>query len=118
MVDFLVNLVAGRKALWISFWLVGVPLLFAWDLSLGCTFAECTRPSPVWEGLVLAAGLLTTLAVPFAGLAIWRSAARYRGPLAWRVGARAFGLMLAVAGCLVLSVGAYGGLHWLLVNEL
>jgi len=68
---------AGDIALWCAFWLIGLPLAVIWNVSGLCTVVGCGIQEPSFGGFLLALFTLSSIAMPFASVAIWRSASRY-----------------------------------------
>jgi len=106
---FLARLATGEVALWCAFWLIGTPLAVVWDVSGTCTVVGCGIQEPWFGALLLLLFTLSTIAIPFVSIAIWRSASRYRRQSWWqkfaaygaKLGAAVSG-SLAVVGLLVL----------------
>ena len=95
---FLARLAAGDIALWCTFWLIGAPLAVVWDVSGGCTIVGCGIEDPFIAGFLLLLFTLSSVAIAFASVAIWRSSSRYPREVWWQ-GLLAFGAKL----CAVLS---------------
>lgn len=74
---FLKRLATGQVALWCTFWLIGIPLALLWDVSGGCTIVGCGIQDPTVGGLLLGLFAVSTIAIPFVSLAIWRSSSNY-----------------------------------------
>ena len=74
---FLARLAAGNVALWCVFWLIGMPLAVIWHASGVCTVVGCGIQEPSFGALLLALFTLSSIAIPFVSVAIWRSASRY-----------------------------------------
>ncbi len=98
---FLARLAAGDVALWFVFWLIGIPLVLVWDVSGGCTAVGCGIQEPLIEGFLLLLFTLSSVAIPFVSLAIWRSSSKYPRETKWQmllaIGAK---LCAAVSGTL------------------
>lgn len=118
---FLSRLAAGNVALWCAFWLIGTPLVVVWDVSGICTVVGCGIQEAWIEAVLLALFTLSTLATPFAAVAIWRSASNYPRGTWWHTllayGAKlcaAISGTLAVVGLLVIlymvAIFAYAAL--------
>jgi hypothetical protein len=82
---FLGRLIAGDIALWRAFWLIGIPLALVWDLSGACTILGCGIEAPFVSGFLLLLFVLSSVAVAFASVAIWRSASKYPRVTWWQV---------------------------------
>jgi hypothetical protein len=74
---FLARLRSGQITLWCAFWLIGTPLVLLWDVSGGCTVAGCGIQDPIIDGFLLVLFTVTSIAIPFVSVAIWRSASKY-----------------------------------------
>jgi len=74
---FLARLATGQIALWCTFWLIGTPLALVWDASGACMVTGCGIAEPLIAGFVIALFTLASVAIPFAAVAIWRSASNY-----------------------------------------
>ncbi len=111
--NYLVTLLTGRQPLWLTFWLVGIPVFIAWDISSGCMLGGvCTLPMPMSDLILAAFGMITSLVLPFASFAIWRSATRYSGPRLWKIGAKAWALMWGICSFVFLLATTYGLFHY------
>ncbi len=86
---FLRRLATGEVALWRTFWLLGTPLALLWDVTGICMVLGIGVEQPILTGLIIALFSLASLTIPFAALAIWRSASNYpreawwHTPVAW-----------------------------------
>jgi hypothetical protein len=80
----LAKLASGDIALWFTFWLVGTPLALVWDVSGGCMVAGCGIGEPVIAGFFIVLFTLSSLAVVFASVAIWRSSSKYPREVWWQ----------------------------------
>jgi len=105
----LARLATGQIALWCIFWLIGTPLVLLWDVSGLCTVVGCGIQQPVVEALLLALFAVTSVTIPFASVAVWRSASKYPRQVWWQtalaIGAKLcalFSALLAAIGLLVL----------------
>ena len=74
---FLRKLAKGDVALWRAFWLLGIPLALIWDLSGTCTAVGCGIQDPMGGLFLMVLFTLTSIGIPFAAVAIWRSASNY-----------------------------------------
>jgi hypothetical protein len=111
---FLRRLGAGHVALWCTFWLIGIPLALLWDTSGVCTVVGCGIQDPTVGGLLLGLFALSSIAIPFVSLAIWRSSSKYPQETWWHTflafGAKLCALfsgLLALIGLAVLLYIAY-----------
>jgi hypothetical protein len=93
---FLRRLAAGDIALWCAFWLMGTPLALLWDVSGGCTVVGCGIEDPLIGAFLLVLFTLSSIALPFVSVAIWRSSSKYPREL-WRQKLLAFGAKLCAA---------------------
>ena len=105
---FLARLATGQIALWCTFWLIGTPLVLLWDASGLCTAVGCGIQQPIIAGFLLILFTLTSMAIPFVSVAIWRSASGYQRAGRWQallaIAAKlcaAFSALLATIGLLV-----------------
>jgi hypothetical protein len=106
--SFLARLASGQVALWCAFWLIGIPLALLWDASGACSVVGCGIQEPIIGGFLLVLFTLTSMAIPFVSVAIWRSASKYPREARWHtllaIGAKscaAFSALLATIGLLV-----------------
>jgi hypothetical protein len=111
---FLARLAAGQIALWCAFWLIGIPLVLLWDMSGVCTAAGCGIQEPIIEIFLLVLFTLTSMAIPFVSVVIWRSASNYPREAPWQtllaIGAKlcaVFSALLATIGLLVVLYMAF-----------
>jgi hypothetical protein len=74
---FLKKLMTGQVALWCTFWLIGIPLALIWDVSGVCTVVGCGIEEPTAGAILLALFALSSIAIPFVSVGIWRSASKY-----------------------------------------
>ena len=119
---FLRKLFAGRVSLWITFWLVGIPVAAVWDVSGGCIFAECGISSlgPLLNLFIvrflMALFALSNVGVAFVSVAIWRSASRHRRAV-WletllALSAKVYAVLTGVTAFAVLIAIVYSILHY------
>lgn len=102
---FLARLATGQIALWCIFWLIGTPLVLLWDASGLCTVVGCGIQAPAIEGFLLVLFTLTSVAIPFVSVAVWRSATKYPRQV-WRQTVLAIGAKLcAVFSALLAAIG-------------
>jgi hypothetical protein len=107
---FLVRLATGDVALWRTFWLIGTPLAVVWDITGLSMLTGFGVGEPLVATLIIAVFTLSSAAIPFVGVGIWRSASRYpreawwKHLLAWsaKLSAVVSGLAAAVSFCVVL----------------
>lgn len=95
---FLKKLMTGQVALWCTFWLVGIPLALVWDVSGVCTVVGCGIQDTTVAAILLALFAFSSIAIPFASFAIWRSSSKY-AQKTWRHTV----LALAAKLCAVMS---------------
>ena len=81
---FLARLVAGDIALWRTFWLIGTPLAAVWHFSGGCMIAGCGIGEPFIAVFLIALFTLSSMAIAFVSVAIWRSSSRYPREARWQ----------------------------------
>ena len=82
--SFLARLATGQIALWCVFWLIGFPLSLVWDASGGCMVTGCGIQEPWIVTFVIALFLLSSFAIVFVSVAIWRSASNYPREAWWQ----------------------------------
>jgi hypothetical protein len=81
---FLARLATGHIALWCAFWLIGIPLALVWDASGACMVAGCGVQEPLIAGIIIALFTLSSAALPFVAVAIWRSSSNYPRERWWQ----------------------------------
>jgi len=74
---FLKKLMTGQIALWCIFWLIGTPLTLVWYLGGACTVVGCGIQDTTVAAILLALFALSTIAIPFVSIGLWRSASKY-----------------------------------------
>ena len=74
---FLKKLMTGQIALWCVFWLIGTPLTLVWYLGGVCTVVGCGIQDTTVAAILLALFALSTIAIPFVSIGLWRSASKY-----------------------------------------
>jgi hypothetical protein len=74
---FLKKLMSGQVALWCTFWLIGIPLALLWDVSGVCTVVGCGVQDTTVAAILLALFALSSIAIPFVSVGLWRSASKY-----------------------------------------
>ena len=108
---FLTRLSTGQIALWCIFWLIGTPLVLLWDVSGICTVVGCGIQTPTIEGFLLVLFTLTSVAIPFVSVAIWRSASKYPRQVWWQtvlaIGAKLSAVFSALLAAIGLAVILY-----------
>jgi hypothetical protein len=109
--NFLAKLVTGNIALWRTFWLIGVPLALIWDVTGACMVLGFGVGEPSIAGCIIALFALASATIPFASVAIWRSASNYPREVWWH-GLLAIGAKLcAVFSGLVAALSVLGLLY-------
>ncbi len=119
---FIINLFAGRVALWITFWLIGIPLAAVWDVSGGCILAGCgmqslgPRVDLLIAGLLIVLFTLSSVGVAFVSVAIWRSASKPRRAVWWErllaLSTKVYAVLTGATAFVVLLAILYGLLHY------
>jgi hypothetical protein len=74
---FLKKLMTGQIALWCVFWLIGTPLTLVWYLGGVCTVVGCGIQDTTVAAILLVLFALSTIAIPFVSIGLWRSASKY-----------------------------------------
>jgi len=74
---FLKTLMTGQITLWCVFWLIGTPLTLVWYLGGVCTVVGCGIQDTTVAAILLALFALSTIAIPFVSIGLWRSASKY-----------------------------------------
>jgi hypothetical protein len=74
---FLRRLAKGQVALWCVFWLIGTPLVLIWYLGGVCTVVGCGIGDTTVAAILLALFALSSIAIPFVSIGLWRSASKY-----------------------------------------
>ncbi len=101
---FLTRLATGQIALWRTFWLIGTPLALVWDVTGICMVFGFGVGDLFLAGSIIALFSLASLSLPFAAVAIWRSASNYPRETWWHTP-----LAIGAKLCAVFS-GTVGGL--------
>ena len=108
---FLARLATGDVALWCVFWLIGTPLALVWDFSGGCMLAGCGVGEPYIAGFLIALFMLSSLALVFIAVAIWRSSSKYPREAWWQsllaIGAKLCAMLSAFAATVSFLIVAY-----------
>lgn len=81
---FLARLATGQIALWCVFWVIGTPLSLVWDVSGGCMVVGCGVQEPLIAGFLIVLFTLSSIAMVFVSVAIWRSASNYPREAWWQ----------------------------------
>lgn len=81
---FLARLATGQIALWCVFWLIGTPLSLVWDVSGGCMVVGCGVQEPLIAGFLIVLFTLSSIAMVFVSVAIWRSASNHPREAWWQ----------------------------------
>lgn len=81
---FLARLATGDIALWRTFWLIGTPLALVWDLSGLSMLTGYGVGEPFIAGFIIVLFTLSSAAIPFIAVAIWRSSSRYPRKAWWQ----------------------------------
>ena len=81
---FLARLATGEIALWCAFWLIGTPLAILWDLSGGCMLLGCGVGAPYVAIFLILLFTLSSVALVFAAVVIWRSSSKYPRAAWWQ----------------------------------
>jgi hypothetical protein len=103
--NVLARLATGQIALWCIFWLIGTPLVLLWDVSGLCTVVGCGIQEPTIEAFLLATFALTSIAIPFASVAVWRSASKYPRQIWWQTALAIGAKLCAVFSALLAAIG-------------
>ncbi len=106
---FVARLATGDIALWRTFWLIGTPLALVWDLSGLGMLAGYGVEQPFIAGFIVALFTLSSAALPFVAVAVWRSASQYPREVWWQ-----WPLAIGAKLCAALS-GLAAGLSFLTV---
>ena len=108
---FLARLVTGDITLWCTFWLIGLPLALLWDASGGCMVIGCGIGRPWIAGSFIGLFTLSSIAVVFVSVAIWRSSSKYPREAWWQgllaVLAKLCAVVSGFAAALSLLAGSY-----------
>ena len=118
---FLTKLVSGRVALWVTFWLIGIPLAIVWDVTGGCILVGCGMQSVgpridlFIARLLIALFTLSSVGVGLASVAIWRSASTHQRIKWWEgllvFSAKLYAALTGTTAFVVLIAILYGLLH-------
>lgn len=81
---FLARLAAGDIVLWRTFWLIGIPLALVWDITGLCMLTGFGVGEPFVATLIIVTFTLSSVAIVFVAVAVWRSASRYPRQAWWK----------------------------------
>jgi hypothetical protein len=116
------NLFAGRVPLWRVFWLIGLPLFFAFDMTAGCLFTGCSafnsNGSFAGELLILWLITISSGGVLIMEIPIWRSATNYRGSDLIAALAKAYVCVTAFAALFPMMATAHGLWHYVVAGSI
>jgi hypothetical protein len=108
---FLARLVTGEITLWCTFWLIGLPFALLWDASGGCMVIGCGIGQPWIAGSFIGLFTLSSIAIVFVSVAIWRSSSKYPREEWWQgllaVLAKLCAVVSGLAAALSLLAGSY-----------
>ncbi len=108
---FLTRLATGDIALWVTFWLIGLPLTLLWDASGGCMVIGCGIGYPWIGGAIIVLFTISSIAIVLASVAIWRSSSKYPRETWWQTllawGAKASAVVSGLTAMLSLIAGFY-----------
>jgi hypothetical protein len=82
--EFLTRLATGQIALWRTFWLTEAPLALVWYATGACMVFGWGVGEPLIAGFIIAVFALASVALPFASVALWRSASNYPQQAWWQ----------------------------------
>jgi hypothetical protein len=114
---FLKRLASGDVALWLAFWLIGIPLALIWDGSGFCMLAECGIGKPYLAIFLIGVFAASCIAIPFVSFAIWRSSTKYPREVWWKT-ALAIGAKLCAVFSALAAALAFIGVIYLAINFL
>jgi hypothetical protein len=110
--SFLARLVTGQIALWCVFWLIGTPLSLLWDVSGSCMVLGC-GVQELWSvAFFIALFMLSTIAIVFVSVAIWRSASNYPREAWWQTPLAIAAKLCAAFSGLVATLGFLAVLYF------
>src|SRR5579863_4277985 len=101
---FLVRLATGQIALWCVFWLIGFPLSLVWDASGACIVTGCGIQELWIAAVLIALFTLSSIAIVFVSVAIWRSATNYPRDVWWKTPLAIFAKLSAAFSALVATL--------------
>ncbi len=102
---FLSRLAAGQVALWLTFWVIGIPLALIWYVSGLCPVVGCGIEDPTIGGLLLVLFGIVSVIIPFVSFAIWRSSSNYPQKTRWRFMFAVAAKLCAVVSALLALIG-------------
>jgi hypothetical protein len=118
---FLKKLMTGQVALWCTFWLIGIPLALLWDVSGVCTVVGCGIQDTTVAAILLALFALSSIAIPFVSVGLWRSASKYPrrtwSQTLLAIGAKLCAVMSSLLAAIGLAVLLYIGFY-IFINPL
>jgi hypothetical protein len=112
---FLARLATGQIALWCAFWLIGVPLALVWDASGGCMVTGCGVQDPSIATVIIVLFALSSAAIPFVSVAIWRSASGYPRKVWWQTPLAIAAKLSAVFSGLAAGLSLLAGLYLIFI---
>lgn len=117
---FLTRLATGDIALWCTFWLIGTPLAVVWDLSGGCMILGCGVEEPFIAASLIVLFTLSSLAIVFASVAVWRSSSNYPRQVWWHwvlaIGAKLCAVLSGLAAAISFLVVLYLAVTFVYAN--
>jgi hypothetical protein len=108
---FLAQLAAGQIALWRTFWLIGTPLALVWDITGACMVLGIGVEELFLAGIIIGLFAVASLALPFAAVAIWRSASNYPRKAWWQTPLAITAKLCAVISGLAAGLSVLGLLY-------
>jgi hypothetical protein len=102
--NFLAKLARGDVALWRVFWLIGIPLSLIWDFSVLSTLAGYDVGGPFVAIPLITLFALSSVAIVFISVAVWRSASKYPRKVWWQTLLALAAKLCAVFSGLVVGV--------------
>ena len=81
---FLARFAAGQVALWCAFWLIGIPLSLVGMSAAAALVVGCGVQEPLIAGFFIMLFTLSSIAMVFVSVAIWRSASDYPREAWWQ----------------------------------
>jgi len=102
--NFLAKLARGDVALWRVFWLIGIPLSLIWDFSVLSTLTGYDVGGPFVAISLITLFALSSVAIVFVSVAVWRSASKYPREVWWQTLLALAAKLCAVFSGLVVGV--------------
>jgi hypothetical protein len=100
----LMRLATGQIALWRVFWLFTAPLKLLWVATGACMVLGIGVEEPLLTGVIIALFAVASVALPFAAVALWRSASNYPQAAWWQkllaIGAKLCAVLFGLIGAL------------------